>query len=124
MLAWPLPMSLSLAIKEVAVNHRADLRIGLAGLGAIGMAIARRLAAGIPGLALTAAAARDNSAAAARLAAHGIAARMVAAAALPEHCDVIVECAPAAAFRSSAPPAIEAGRPFGPRTGRTPPSPT
>jgi len=92
------------------VNHRSNLRIGLAGLGAIGMAIARRVAAGIPGLALTAAAARDNSAAAARLAANGIAARMVAAATLPEHCDVIVECAPAAAFRSIAAPAIEAGR--------------
>src|SRR5260370_32096682 len=98
MLAWPLPMSLSLAIKEVAVNHRADLRIGLAGLGAIGMAIARRLEAGIPGLALTAAAARDHSAAAARLSANGIAARLVAAAHLPQHCDVILECAPAAAF--------------------------
>src|SRR6266536_859342 len=79
-----------------------NLRVGLAGLGAIGMAIARRLEAGIPGLALTAAAARDNSAAAARLAANAIAARMVAAAALPEHCDVIVECAPAAAFCSIA----------------------
>ncbi len=87
-----------------------NLRVGLAGLGAIGMAIARRLEAGIPGLALTAAAARDNSAAAARLAANAIATRMVAAAALPEHCDVIVECAPAAAFCSIAAPAIEAGR--------------
>jgi aspartate dehydrogenase len=92
------------------VNHRANLRIGLAGLGAIGMAIARRLRAGIPGLALSAAAARDNSAAQARLAANRIATRMVGVAALPEHCDVIVECAPAAAFRSIAAPAIEAGR--------------
>src|SRR6266542_4646370 len=74
------------------------------------MAIARRVEAGIPGLTLGAAAARDNSAAAARLAANGIATRMVAVAALPEHCDVIVECAPAAAFRSIAAPAIEAGR--------------
>jgi aspartate dehydrogenase len=89
---------------------KSNLRIGLAGLGAIGMAIARRLDMGIPGLLLVAAAARDNSAAQARLAANGIAARMVAAAALPEHCDVIVECAPAAAFRSIAEPAIEAGR--------------
>jgi aspartate dehydrogenase len=95
---------------SVSVNHRADLRVGLAGLGAIGMAIARRLAAGIPGLALAAAAARDNGAAQARLAASGIAAPTVPVAALCEHCDVIVECAPAAAFRSIAAPAIEAGR--------------
>ncbi len=94
------------------MNLRANLRVGLAGLGAIGMAIARRVEAGIPGLTLGAAAARDNSAAAARLAANGIATRMVAVAALPEHCEVIVECAPAAAFRSIAAPAIEAGRIF------------
>src|SRR5947199_4747474 len=99
-------------VEELALTHRTKLRIGLAGLGAIGMASGRRLGAGIPGLALAAAAARDNSAAEARLAANGIAARMVAVAALPEHCDVIVECAPAAAFRSIAAPAIEAGRVF------------
>src|SRR5258708_3777809 len=97
-----------------------NLRVGLAGLGAIGMAIARRLEAGIPGLALTAAAARDNSAAAARLAANAITTRMVAAAALPEHCDVIVECAPAAAFCSIAAPAIEAGRIFVALSARPP----
>src|SRR5947209_1142452 len=96
--------------QEIAVDHRAKLRVGVAGLGAIGMAIARRLDAGIPGLALTAAAARDNAAAQAKLAANGIATRMVAVAALPEHCDVIVECAPATAFRAIATPAIEAGR--------------
>ena len=92
------------------MSHRPDLTIGLAGLGAIGMAVARRLHAGIPGLALAAVAARDNSAARSRLAAQGIAARMAEAAALADHCDVIVECAPAAAFRSIAAPAIEAGR--------------
>ena len=89
---------------------RSSLRVGLAGLGAIGMAIARRLKGGIPGLALAAVAARDNAAAQARLAASGITVRMVEVAALPEHCDVIVECAPASAFRSIAAPAIEAGR--------------
>jgi len=89
---------------------KANLHVGIAGLGAIGMAIARQLHAGIPGLALAAAAARDNDAARGRLAAHGISTRMLAAAGLPEHCDVIVECAPAVAFDSIAAPAIEAGR--------------
>src|SRR5260370_38658996 len=84
-----------------------NLRVGLAGLGAIGMAIARRLEAGIPRLALTAAAARDNSAAAARLAANAITTRMGAAAAVAEHWGGHRERAPAAAFLSVAAPAIE-----------------
>lgn len=86
------------------------LRVGLAGLGAIGMALARRLHAGIPGLSLAAAAARDNAAARSRLAAAGIPVRTVPAAALAETCDVVVECAPAAAFRGIAVPVIDAGR--------------
>jgi aspartate dehydrogenase len=91
-------------------DMKSNLRVGIAGVGAIGMAIARRLETGIPGLALAAAAARDNEAARTRLAANGIATRLIAAAELPEHCDVIVECAPAAAFRGIAAPAVEAGR--------------
>jgi aspartate dehydrogenase len=89
---------------------RSNLRVGIAGLGAIGMAIAHRLDAGIPGLALAAVAGRDNSSAQARLVANGITAPIVAVAALPERCDVIVECAPATAFRSITAPAIEAGK--------------
>jgi aspartate dehydrogenase len=88
---------------------KSSLRVGLAGLGAIGMAIARKLHAGIPGLALGAAAARDNAAARARLAGEDLAPPLVGVAELPAHCDVIVECAPAAAFRAIAAPAIEAG---------------
>ena len=86
------------------------LRIGIAGVGAIGMAVAERLHAGIPGLSLAAAAARDNEAARGRLAQRGIAVPCMSADALAEICDVIVECAPAAAFRSIAVPAIDAGR--------------
>lgn len=89
---------------------KSNLRVGIAGLGAIGLTIARRLEAGLPGLGLTAIAARDNTTAQVKLAANGIAARIVAAAALPEHCDLIVECTPAAAFSSIAAPAIEAGK--------------
>ncbi len=40
-----------------------DLRIAIAGLGAIGRALARRLADGVPGLTLACAAARDEEAA-------------------------------------------------------------
>ena len=44
------------------------LRVGLGGLGAIGLPLARRLAAGLPGLALAALSARDLPRAEARLA--------------------------------------------------------
>ncbi len=89
---------------------QSNLRVGIAGLGTIGLAIARRLHAGVPGLGLTAVAARHNNTAQVTLAANGIDVRTVAVVALPEHCDVIVECAPAAAFCSIAAPAIEAGK--------------
>jgi aspartate dehydrogenase len=36
-----------------------SLKVGLAGLGAVGLEVARRLEAGIPGLALAAVSARD-----------------------------------------------------------------
>jgi len=86
------------------------LTIGLAGLGAIGMVVAQRLAAGIGGLRLTAAAARDGVRAAQRLAAAGIDAPVVALDELPARADVVVEALPAAAFRAVAEPAIAARR--------------
>jgi predicted homoserine dehydrogenase-like protein len=48
---------------RLAVIQKDKLRIGIAGLGAIGMTLAERLHAGIPGLSLAAATARDNEAA-------------------------------------------------------------
>jgi aspartate dehydrogenase len=84
--------------------------VGLAGLGAIGMALAQRLGAGIPGLRLAAVAARDGAGAARRLAAAGIDAPVVTLAELPERAEIVVEAIPAAHFRAVAQPAIEAGR--------------
>lgn len=86
------------------------LRVGLGGLGAIGLPVARRLAAGLPGLTLAAVAIRDRRRAEPRLAAHGIDVPVVSPAALAERADIVVECLPAAAFRSIAEPAIDAGR--------------
>jgi aspartate dehydrogenase len=88
------------------------LGVGLAGLGAIGWTVARRLADGVPGLALAAVAARDEARVAARLGAAGVVVPAVSLAELAERADVVIECLPAAAFRAVAEPAIGRGRVF------------
>src|SRR5579883_2131680 len=90
------------------------LTVAIAGLGAIGLPVARRLSAGISGLALAAVTARDRSAAEAKLKAAGIAAPVVGLGVLANRADIIVECLPASAFRLIAEPAIAAGRIFMP----------
>ncbi|HXQ51166.1 MAG TPA: aspartate dehydrogenase [Stellaceae bacterium] len=87
-----------------------SLTVGLAGLGAVGMAVARRLKSGIPGLELGAVAAREHARAVARLADAGIDAPVVSLAELAERADIVVEAIPAAAFRAVAEPAIAARR--------------
>jgi aspartate dehydrogenase len=86
------------------------LTIGLAGLGAIGMTLARRFAAGIPGFRLAAVAARKADAAEKRLAAAGIAVPVMGLADLAGFAEIIVEAVPAAVFRAVAEPAIAARR--------------
>ncbi len=86
------------------------LRVGVAGLGAIGMAVARGLEQGIPGLALAAVAARDLERARGRIADFSTPPEVVEAAQLATLADVIVECAPASVFRDIAEPALAAGR--------------
>ena len=87
-----------------------ELKVALAGFGAIGGALARRLDAGIAGLRLAAISARDleNARRRADDLAHPV--LVLPPADLPGHADVIVECAPAAAFRAIAQPALRAGR--------------
>jgi aspartate dehydrogenase len=85
-------------------------RVAIAGLGAIGRVLARRLADGVPGLALTAVASRDAARARAFLAEQRIDCPVVALATLPEHVDLAVECAPAAVLEAICRPMLEAGR--------------
>jgi aspartate dehydrogenase len=90
-----------------------ELRVAIAGFGAIGGVLATRLDGGIAGLRLVAVSARNPDQARARMAL----ARPVPVLPLPELAgcaDVVVECAPAAVFREVALPAIEAGRIFMP----------
>ena len=97
------------ACQARAMMSPAELRIGIAGYGAIGRSLAAALDRGVPGLALSAIASRDETRLRAALP-QGIAAASVRVTDLPGLADVIVECAPAAALPSIAVPALEAGR--------------
>lgn len=85
------------------------LKIGIAGLGTIGATVAARIA-DLPGASLAGVSAGRADVAAARLAALGLAAPILSPRDLAQCCDVIVECAPTAAFRSIAEPTLDAGR--------------
>jgi aspartate dehydrogenase len=85
-------------------------RIAIAGLGAIGRALARRLAQGIPHLTLACAAARDKAKAQAWLAAERIECPLVDLRELPAHADLAVECAPADVLEDICRPMLSAGK--------------
>src|SRR5580698_8629032 len=87
--------------------------VAIAGLGAIGLPLARALDAGVPGLTLTAVAVRDKATAAPKLSSFRTPPPMVSLAELAES-DIVVEAAPAALFERIALPAIEEGRVFVP----------
>jgi aspartate dehydrogenase len=89
-------------------------RIGLAGLGAVGLGIARRLEAGIPGLALVAIAVRDKDKARRNLPDAGTRIPIMAPEALAQVSDIVVEGLPPALFRNVALSAIDAGKIFMP----------
>ncbi len=90
-------------------------RVAIAGLGAIGLKVARSLDAGeIPGLVLSAVSARDEGKARDKLAALKTPVPVVALDRLAEGADVVVECVPAAHFRAVAEPALRKGLTFMP----------
>jgi len=90
--------------------RRERTRVAIAGLGAVGEQLARRLHAGLPGLELAAVSARDRDAARERLAADGIDVPVVALDALEPLADLVVECAPAALLPRLATPFLLAGK--------------
>lgn len=86
------------------------LRVGLAGLGAVGLEVARRLRAGISGIELTAVAVRDV-----QKARESLGDKAAAVSTLDElaaRCDAVVEALPPEAFRAAALPAISHARIF------------
>jgi len=86
------------------------LRVAVAGLGAVGMTVARRLDEGLPGLRLAAVSARDRERAAQKLAAFRASVPVEPLERLPEVADVVVECLPSAVFREVAEATIRARR--------------
>src|SRR5947199_7030727 len=86
------------------------LSVAIGGFGAIGRVVAHRLDQGIDGLTLTAVAARDIARATAAMAGFVRPVPVVPLAALWEHADIVVECAPAAVLRELAEPALGNGR--------------
>lgn len=91
------------------------LGVAIGGLGAIGMAVAKQLAAGkVPGLRLVAVSARDQAAAALRLKAAQIEVPVLELGELAARAETVVECLPAAQFRAIAESAVAAGRIFVP----------
>lgn len=93
---------------------REPLKVGLAGLGAVGLEVARRIEAGIDGLVLGAVAVRDVDKARRLLPGAGDVIPVVALEAMAHSCDVVVEGLPPALFRAIADPAIARGRLFMP----------
>jgi len=106
--SWP-PASL-----EETTVARDALKVGVAGLGAVGLGVARRLDAGISGLVLAAVAVRDRDKARRNLPGVGERIPIVAAEALAETCDIVVECLPPQLFRPVALSVIERGKIFMP----------
>jgi aspartate dehydrogenase len=90
-----------------------DLKVGIGGLGAIGLKLAQTLDEGrIPGLRLGAVSARDHDKARRNLAGLSAMPDITTLAGLSETCEVIIECAPAAVFGEVADAAVAAGRIF------------
>ncbi len=95
--------------------HKAPLRVGIAGLGAVGLEVARRLIDGdVPGLTLAAVAVRNAEKARAALPQIGDMIALRTPTTLAEDCDIVVECLPPALFRELAISAIDKGRLFVP----------
>jgi aspartate dehydrogenase len=87
-----------------------ETRVAIAGLGAIGRTLARRLDAGLPGLKLACVAVRDCDKARAWLDEAGISCPLVEFNDFPRLADLAVECAPAHLIEEICTPMLQAGK--------------
>jgi aspartate dehydrogenase len=93
------------------MSEKKNLRVGIAGLGAVGLEVARRLIDGaVPGMVLAAVAVRDPAKARRALPQIGDMIALRTPAALADDCDIVVEALPPALFREVAIAAIDKGR--------------
>ena len=91
-------------------NSLPQLRIAIGSLGTVGLDVARRIDAGIPGLQLQAVSALHRRRAEDRLKEFHRPIPVLPLSRLAETADVVVECAPSALFRQVAESAIQLGR--------------
>ncbi len=87
-----------------------ETRVAVAGLGAIGRAVARRLTDGLPGLKLACIATGNEAKARTWLEAQKIDCPIVALEDFPKHADLAIECAPAALIERICRPMLSAGK--------------
>ena len=86
------------------------LRVAIAGLGTIGLEVARRIDAGdLPGITLSAVSAKNQARARERLSDFRSPPEILPLGALASAADIVVECAPAAVFMEIAEPVVEQG---------------
>lgn len=85
------------------------LRVAVAGLGSIGLRVARALDAGFAGLRLCAVAASTRESAAAKVAGFAAAPAILPLADLAGHADIVVECLPPDRFMELARPLLDQG---------------
>lgn len=91
-------------------NPMNQTRIAIAGLGAIGRAVARRLTDGLPGLSLACIATGNAEKARSWLKEQKIDCPVVELDEFPKHADLAVECAPASLIERICRPMLEAGK--------------
>ncbi len=97
------------------MSSHPDLKVAIGGVGAIGLKVAKALDAGeIPGLSLSAVAAKDQEKLRKNLAGFNHQPQIATIDQLGQLADVVIECAPKTVFRSIADSAIEHGRTFMP----------
>lgn len=92
------------------MNGRPKIRVALAGLGAIGLTLARKLAQESDDVELVAVSAKDRASAIKRLADHGISVPVVAADDLESRADLLIEAAPGALLADLARPFLAKGK--------------
>jgi aspartate dehydrogenase len=88
----------------------APLRIGIAGLGTIGFAVAQHLVSARPSLILTGVAARDADRATTKLASRGLSVPILSFDDLAKASDIVIECLPPGLLRQVAEPVFANGR--------------
>jgi aspartate dehydrogenase len=106
--------SLEKSLAEEEINRtpvRKPLTVAVAGMGAIGAALARKIGSGaLPDLRLRAVATRDHAKGAAALLAMGLDAELCKLEELGAYADIVIECAPASVLAQIVGPALSAGK--------------